>query len=78
MPLYDYQCELCQRVFEIMVPLHEADHKRDCQDCGGLLARILTRPPAIHGEVFQTKAILSNGQKVPGHFGKSAPLRRKK
>lgn len=78
MPLYDYQCEKCEHVFETMVPLCEVDNARYCAKCGGLLARIVTSPPALHGEGYQMKAILSNGQKVKGHFGKAAPLRRKK
>jgi putative FmdB family regulatory protein len=34
MPLYEYQCNACSRVFDLLRPYHRADETLDCPICG--------------------------------------------
>jgi putative FmdB family regulatory protein len=42
MPLYEYYCEKCDKVFEALRPLRESDVSTPCPDCGSGADRILT------------------------------------
>jgi putative FmdB family regulatory protein len=41
MPLYEYRCKDCDRVFEKLVPLSSAAASQECPECGGEDARRL-------------------------------------
>src|SRR3989304_3600172 len=41
MPLYEYYCEKCERVFEALRPLSESDVAVPCPDCGRDADRIM-------------------------------------
>jgi putative FmdB family regulatory protein len=43
MPLYEYQCESCGAVEELLVSRSESDNPGvTCEDCGGKLKRIFS------------------------------------
>ncbi len=42
MPLYEYHCEKCDKVFEALRPLRESDASTPCPDCSSDADRILT------------------------------------
>lgn len=79
MPLYTYECEKCQKQLEHITSIDNRDKiKLECWSCGGRMYRIIDGAPALHGEPYQMKAILADGSRVAGHFGKEAPLLKKK
>jgi putative FmdB family regulatory protein len=41
MPLYEYYCERCEKVFEALRSLHESDAAVPCPDCGSDAERIM-------------------------------------
>ena len=43
MPLYEYQCKKCQKVFEIIQKFSDQELS-ECDDCGGELERLLSAP----------------------------------
>ncbi|HLV00797.1 MAG TPA: FmdB family zinc ribbon protein [Acidobacteriota bacterium] len=43
MPLYEYQCRKCQKVFEIIQKFSD-EELSECEDCGGELERLLSAP----------------------------------
>lgn len=78
MPLYTYVCE-CGNEEEHLVLMDSRDSiELDCSRCGKRLKRIVDGAPALHGEKYQMKAVMSDGSHVAGHFGKEAPRVRKK
>ena len=46
MPTYEYQCEKCQRVFEVRQRITEAA-LTTCEACGGRVKRLLSPAPFI-------------------------------
>ena len=46
MPIYDYVCESCGHVMEIVHGIH-AQGPTECPECGGTLAKVFA-PPTIH------------------------------
>ncbi len=42
MPLYEYQCQLCNNNFEEIFPLKQWNIKPDCPICGGRSKKLLT------------------------------------
>ncbi len=70
MPLYEFQCLVCQARKEEIVRYDERDETRLCY-CGGLLKRLIAFG-AIHGPAYQMQAVTSSGQHVKGHFGVEA------
>ena len=46
MPIYDYVCESCGRVIEVIHGLH-ADGPAECPDCGGAMSKVFAAP-TIH------------------------------
>ena len=80
MPIYTYDCEKCGNTCESIAKYEERDLPLACLEgdpqCGGRLVRrgveLFT-----HGQPsFQTHAIMGDGKKVAGQFGKAA--RKKK
>jgi putative FmdB family regulatory protein len=45
-PIYDYVCESCGRVIEVIHGLH-ADGPAECPDCGGAMSKVFAAP-TIH------------------------------
>ncbi|MBW2056730.1 MAG: zinc ribbon domain-containing protein [Deltaproteobacteria bacterium] len=41
MPVYEYQCVVCGKIFEVLHGIHE-DYKADCPSCHGRVKRILS------------------------------------
>jgi putative FmdB family regulatory protein len=41
MPIYEYRCEKCEKVFEIQHRMSES--KTVCEECGGGLERLISR-----------------------------------
>lgn len=76
LPIYQYECD-CGWEEEVIRSIADRDKSIYCDLCHLLMRRVISLSN-FHGEVFQTKAILNDGRKIPGHFGKSAPLQRKK
>lgn len=77
MPMYTFQCE-CGNEEEHLVPMQHRDQVViDCSKCRKRMKRAVDSPK-LGGEKYQMKAITGDGKKVAGHFGKSAPLNRKK
>ncbi len=51
MPLYEYQCENCGAVEELLVSLSERDDPGvACEECGGKLRRIFSAPAGMSSE----------------------------
>lgn len=46
MPIYEYQCQKCEKVFEITQKITEAPKKK-CPECSGKLEKLLSAP-AFH------------------------------
>lgn len=45
MPIYEYKCQICGSVLEVLQKVNKP-HLKNCPECGGLLKKILS-PPAI-------------------------------
>lgn len=78
MPMYIFLCVACSNEEEHLADIKDRDKvKLECSKCGSRLKRV---PAAANFDVnpYHMKAVLNNGQHVAGHFGKSAPLLRKK
>jgi len=72
MPLYTFVCESCGFEEEALLSVSERNTTDNrCADCGQTMVR---RIDAVNFKTdpYQMKAILSDGQHVPGHFGKTA------
>jgi putative FmdB family regulatory protein len=41
MPIYEYQCEKCGEVFEVL-ELSEKDRPEKCEKCGGALRKLVS------------------------------------
>jgi len=76
MPLYTYSCDRCGRTKEHVVGCRDRDLAIPCE-CGGKQRRRGVEPFRIGASAYQMQAILSDGTRVPGHFGKDAKRRRK-
>ena len=46
MPTYEYECERCQRVFEVRQRISD-DPLTTCEACGGSIRRLLSAAPFI-------------------------------
>jgi putative FmdB family regulatory protein len=46
MPLYDYRCMQCGKIFEIRHGFHDT-HGDPCPDCAGTLARVFNPAPIV-------------------------------
>lgn len=77
MPLYLYKCVVCGHTDEHYESLDSRDSEHRCSKCQAL-AELIMAAPTIGKSAHQTQAIMSDGSKVPGHFGKDAERRRKK
>lgn len=41
MPLYEFYCEKCDRIFEALRPIRDSDQPARCDNCGEMADRIL-------------------------------------
>jgi len=76
-PLYTYHCKRCSTAVELAVKFDKRDEQR-CAHCRGALERSGVESFAIGKPRFQMKAVLADGRRVKGHFGKAAPLDKAK
>ncbi len=50
MPIYEYECSLCGREFEMILFSSDDESKIECPDCGGTkVKKRMSRPAASHG-----------------------------
>lgn len=42
MPMYEYLCEACDGVFDLMRPMSQATEPADCPECSGRCERIMS------------------------------------
>lgn len=47
MPLYDFCCDKCIKVYEVFVPLKQLHDEIRCPVCGELLVRLFSAPKLI-------------------------------
>jgi putative FmdB family regulatory protein len=62
-PLYEYYCESCDRVFEALRPIRESDQPAPCPACGHEADRIMPTTFAAMSHTGGWK------QRVPFHHG---------
>ena len=74
MPLYVYACA-CGHEAEHLADIADRDKTRLCP-CGKRLKRQMTMP-TLH-EAYVMKAIMSDGRKIAGRFGREDKRLRKK
>ena len=73
MPIYDYKCPCGGELMDWPVPRAEADNVT-CPECGEVMVRQMS-PPTLQSERYRPAAIMSDGSRVKGHFGKTATRR---
>lgn len=78
MPQYEFTCQKCGEVEDHIVHLSERDQPLEHEGCGGSMVRNPVSLFQQGKESFQSGAILADGSKVKGHFGKMAPWKRRK
>jgi putative FmdB family regulatory protein len=64
-PRYDYACESCGFVGEIIHPISECDTEYRCHECGGILKRMINAPHVEGSSIYPLQfwnAKLPNGQ----------------
>jgi putative FmdB family regulatory protein len=66
MPLYEYYCEKCDKVFEALRPVAQSDSPAPCPDCGAQADRIL---PTTFASMSRRRGVR---ERVPFHH---APVR---
>jgi len=59
MPLYEYQCEKCGCISEILISIKEADSELVCDECGGKLKRVFSVTADAH---LSTSSSSASGQ----------------
>lgn len=76
MPIYDYKCGKCGGELADWPVSHDEMDQVPCPECGETMQRQMALPAAPDAVgSYQHGAILSNGQRVAGHFGASARKR---
>jgi putative FmdB family regulatory protein len=66
MPLYEYQCESCQKVHEIIQKFSDAP-LAECPDCNGPMSKLISRSSfALKGSGWYTTDYKPSGQKSEG------------
>lgn len=72
--MHDFNCSKCGHVEKDYLATAAERDGIPCPKCGETMKR-LPSAPAVLGELPQSGAIMSNGQHIKGHFGRSAPNR---
>jgi putative FmdB family regulatory protein len=65
MPVYEYRCPDCTRLFERLVSLSQADRDADCPSCGSRASKVLSTFAAI-GASTGTDTSVSTGAAAGG------------
>jgi putative FmdB family regulatory protein len=76
MPIYSYTCKQCGQAVEQIVTYARRDNLAHCE-CGGELQRSGVEAFALGKPTFEMGAIMRDGSRVKGHFGKEAPKKRR-
>jgi len=75
MPLYTFECPDCDFREETLATYAELETiKISCPKCCTFMKRIIDAP-VIGKPAFQMGAVMDNGERIAGHFGKSAKKR---
>jgi putative FmdB family regulatory protein len=72
MPLYTYVCTDCGAEVEFITSIAERDRSHLHINCGGALTRLAVEPFQVGAPSYVPGAVTSQGQLIPGHFGKDA------
>lgn len=71
--VYDYECPHCAWEGEMWQVTYSERGNQSCPICNGRLGfPVMKKAPVMHQPGFQMSAVLSNGEKIKGHFGKDA------
>ncbi|MBO76557.1 MAG: hypothetical protein CME17_03920 [Gemmatimonadetes bacterium] len=76
MPRYEYRCTKCEKTMIIWHSMSDDSH-RTCEQCSTNLEKIISDSNWGPSR-FQTQAVLTNGQRIDGHFGRIARTNRNK
>ena len=72
MPIYTFECTDCEAKEEHLVALKERDRESFlCSECGEPMKRLIDAP-TLGKPAYQMGAVMGNGERVAGHFGKFA------
>ena len=77
MPLYGFVCFECDTERECMSTIDERNEVRIICKCGTRMKRKV-EAPALGKSRYQMQAVMTDGTHIKGHFGKEAPLLKKK
>ncbi len=47
MPMYEYKCETCEKVEDVIVSIDKRDDEMLCSECEGKVFRVLTAPGLV-------------------------------
>jgi len=47
MPIYDYLCPKCGRLYELIRPIEKRDDAGTCKGCGAKLSRVQSKPTVV-------------------------------
>ena len=72
MPLFDYRCGACDKIFELLV---KASSTPNCPECGGTLEKQIVRI-APHGHSASIIASARAKASKEGHFSNYKPSER--
>jgi putative FmdB family regulatory protein len=72
MPMYTYVCTDCGEEVEFIVSIAERDQAYAHANCGGALTRLQVESFQIGAPSYVPGAVTSQGELIPGHFGKDA------
>lgn len=76
MPLFDFECCRCEAVEEHFLNTSGEGVPAKHEGCGGDLRRAGVQAFQIGKPSFVPGAILATGEKIPGHFGRDAPMKK--
>jgi len=69
MPIYEYECESCKKIFEFFLVTREKEPEK-CPDCGGNIKRIISKGvgfifkgPGFYATDYKNKGNSENGEK---------------
>lgn len=77
MPIYTYFCRSCGHELERICKYEERLQEVQCPGCGNNVRWQGLELPTFPKDRPKMGAIMSNGDRVVGHFGKEAKRRRK-
>ncbi len=75
MPIYTYQCSKCGSLEERVTTFAKRD-EAVCDECAQPLQRSGVELFTMGQPAYQMKAIMGNGEKIAGHFGKDAARKK--